>query len=153
MGGVKLVGTYFGFWEAHGYHGSEVEATLYLGNLTTKHVAEATYADSGGGGFCYEPFGSPGPPGGRAGLLTVPAGYLLTSTGVAAWRADRCTSGPVEDIEALDSNTDQVATVDTAAAYGVLDNLQLYQCAAGCRPGTTVLAWTHDGVWRYTTIN
>jgi hypothetical protein len=84
-----------------------------LRNLTSKHGAEATYDDLGGGGFCYEPFGSPGPVmnGGPTDLLTVPAGYLLTS------------------------------------------NLQLYQCAVGCRPGTTVLAWTHDGVWRYTTIN
>ena len=152
VGGVKLAGLYFGYWAAQGYHGANVYATLYLWRLAPRHVANATYDDTSGD--CYEPFGSPGDPNRLPpGFPGVPAGYLLTATGIAAWRADRCAyTKPVEDIEALDSNTGQRATLDSASTHGVLANLQLYRCATGCLPGTTVVAWTHDKVRRHRKI-
>jgi len=154
VGGAKLVGLYFGYWEAQGYHGAYVHATLYLWHLTTRRVAEATYDDKSGD--CYEPFGSAGPANRPpAAFPGVRAGYLLTSAGVAAWKADRCaydTFEPVEDIEVFDSSTGQSVTLDSASTHGALANLQLYQCATGCRADTTVVAWTDDEVQRYSTV-
>jgi hypothetical protein len=34
-----------------------------------------------------------------------------------------------------------------------LANLQLYQCATGCPANTVVVAWTHDGTWRYEQVS
>ena len=50
------------------------------------------------------------------------------------------------------SPTGREVTLDTGAR-GDLANPQLYQCAAGCAPGTTVVAWTHDGAWRYASVD
>lgn len=153
VGGEKLVGTYFGYWEAGGYHGSEENATLHIWNLSTRQVAQATYSDPDPP--CYPPFGSPGPLSAGPDFPGPIAGYLLTPTGIAAWRDDHCAEdiySPVEDIEALDSSSGQVTTLDTASTYGVLANLQLYECEGGCMPDTAVVAWTDNGAWRYSTI-
>jgi len=80
-----------------------------------------------------------------------PAGFLLSPTGVAAWHLATCWSGfgqpPDELIQALDARTGWRATLD-AASPGGLSALQLFQCAAGCTPGTTIAIWMHEGVPR-----
>lgn len=44
-------------------------------------------------------------------------------------------------------------TVLDTAKEGDLADVQLYQCASGCAPNTTVVAWTHSGAWRYARVN
>jgi hypothetical protein len=147
VGGAKLAGTYFGYWESQGYHGANVSSTLHVWNLRTRHAARAIEDDPTGA--CFGPFGS------ATGGDFVSAGYLLAGSGVAAWKTDRCaasTAGPLEDIEALNSSTGQVITLDSSSTRDALANLQLYQCAGGCSPSATVVAWTRDGSSRYTTI-
>jgi hypothetical protein len=87
----------------------------------------------------------------------------LSAPGVAAWilTYQQCTfpaPGPGERTETLGAysfRTGAVTTLDTgdpgemASSPPSLANLQLYQCASGCSDSTAVVAWTHDGTWRY----
>jgi hypothetical protein len=91
----------------------------------------------------------------------------LAPTGVAAWMTNandiRCQFEPnprvrQESLEAYDLSTGTLTTLDMGDPNEMpgspvpLGNLELYPCAAGCPATTTVIAWTHDGAWRYAQI-
>jgi hypothetical protein len=48
--------------------------------------------------------------------------------------------------------TTNVEFLDTTSDGETLANLQLYGCAAGCAPNTTVVAWTHSSQQRYAQV-
>jgi hypothetical protein len=85
----------------------------------------------------------------------------LSPPGVGAWilTYDQCPfTGGNQRTEALESysfRTGAVTTLDTGdsgetiSSRPSLASLQLYQCGAGCPANTVVIAWTHDGTWRY----
>lgn len=84
----------------------------------------------------------------------------LSPPGVAAWirTAAPCMVGGNPRTEALKSfsfHTGAVTSLDTGDPGETnnsppsLANLQLYECAATCSADTVVVAWTHDGSWRY----
>jgi hypothetical protein len=84
----------------------------------------------------------------------------LTPPGVAVWilTDDPCFHPPLQRSETLQTysiNTGAVTTLDTGdpgesdIGPPALANLRLYPCAAGCAANNTVVAWTHDGTWRY----
>lgn len=90
----------------------------------------------------------------------------LAPTGVGAWLVDAnnffCEFGTnparQESLDAYDPGTGAVTTLDTGdsnetvGSPATLGNLELYPCAAGCSATTTVVAWTHDGTWRYAQV-
>ena len=90
---------------------------------------------------------------------------LFSPAGVGAWIVTDypCDlSGPRtrhESLKVFSFHTRAVTTLDngdpgeTQASAASLANLELYQCAAGCAPNTTVVAWTHDGAWRYAQVS
>ena len=85
----------------------------------------------------------------------------ISAPGVSAWilTYDECPlAGGNTRTETLGSysfRTGGVTTLDsgdpgeTTTSAPSLANLQLYQCASGCSGSTAVVAWTHDGTWRY----
>jgi hypothetical protein len=83
-----------------------------------------------------------------------PPSVLLSPTGVAVWIATLAISvphaGPQSVFVVTDPKLFAPATLDSGDD---LANLQLYRCAAGCAPRTTVVAWTHSGQQRYYTIS
>jgi hypothetical protein len=96
---------------------------------------------------------------GAAGAVTAAA---LSSPGVAAWilTSDQCffnrpNPQRTETLQSFSFRTGTVTTLDTGDPGELttsplsLGNLQLYQCGAGCAANTAVVAWTHDGTWRY----
>lgn len=96
------------------------------------------------------------------------ASASLAPTGVGAWLVndnDTPCQAPggsqpprQESLQAFDFATGMVTTLDTGDANETpgspvsLANLELYPCAAGCPANTTVVAWTHDGAWRYAQV-
>jgi hypothetical protein len=92
------------------------------------------------------------------------ASASLAPTGVGAWLVNDtpCQAfGPQprqESLQAFDFATGPVTTLDTGDPNETpgspvsLANLELYPCAAGCPADTTVVAWTHDGAWRYAQV-
>ena len=58
--------------------------------------------------------------------------------------------GPITVVEALTPSSS--TWLDDDSAPGSITDIQLYDCAAGCAPDTTVVAWTHDGQRRYATV-
>jgi hypothetical protein len=88
----------------------------------------------------------------------------LSAPGVGAWlltHAPCMVSGNprTEMLESYSFRTGAVTTLDTgdpgetAGSPPSLANLQLYQCASGCSGSTAVVAWTHDGTWRYEQVS
>ncbi|MFL5829067.1 MAG: hypothetical protein ACJ76X_04050 [Solirubrobacteraceae bacterium] len=92
----------------------------------------------------------------------------LSPTGVGAWIRTyaQCTppgspnSPPrSETLKSVSFRTGAVTTLDTGDPAEApnsnlsLDNLQIYQCAVGCPANTVVVAWTHDGTWRYDQVS
>ena len=90
---------------------------------------------------------------------------LLSPSGVAAWIVfgpngnPEEFGGPIASVAVLTLHNEEV--LDSANFWGsngapvyppVLGNLQLYNCAAGCAPDTTVVAWTHSGEPRYAQV-
>lgn len=88
----------------------------------------------------------------------------LSPVGVGAWIRTEvpCTPSPSpsghprsESLKSVSLRSGGVTTLDTGdpgetdRSSPSLANLQLYQCAAGCPANTVVVAWTHDGAWRY----
>ena len=94
------------------------------------------------------------------------ASASVAPTGVGAWLVNDtgCQFGPQppppreESLQAFDFATATVTTLDsgdpneTSGTPFSLANLELYPCAAGCPANTTVVAWTHDGEWRYAQV-
>ena len=89
----------------------------------------------------------------------------LSPPGVGAWilTYNQCpyTAGNqrTETLESYSFRTGAVTTLDagdpgeTTNSPPSLANLQLYQCAPGCPANTVVVAWTHDGTWRYEQVS
>jgi hypothetical protein len=88
----------------------------------------------------------------------------LSPSGVGAWMLTDTpcmTSGNprYETLEAFSFDSGAVTTLDTGdpdettSSAPSLANLQLYQCGAGCPTDTAVVAWTHDGTWRYKQVS
>jgi hypothetical protein len=92
------------------------------------------------------------------------ASASLAPTGVGAWLVNDTPCqvvGPEprqESLQSFDFATGSVTTLDTGDPNETpgspvsLANLELYPCAAGCPANTTVVAWTHDGAWRYAQV-
>lgn len=93
------------------------------------------------------------------------ASASLAPTGVGAWLINDtpCQGiGPPEprdeSLQAFDFATATVTTLDTGDPNETpgspfsIANLELYPCATGCPANTTVIAWTHDGAWRYAQV-
>jgi hypothetical protein len=89
----------------------------------------------------------------------------FSSPGVGAWiltAADCPVAGGNEQTETLQAysvRTGAVMTLDTGdpgettGTPRSLANLELYECDAGCPAGTAIVAWTHDGTWRYAQVS
>lgn len=88
----------------------------------------------------------------------------LSAPGVGAWiltHAPCMVSGNprTETLDSYTFRTGAVTTLDTGdpgettSSPPSLANLQLYQCASGCSGNTAVVAWTHDGTWRYEQVS
>ena len=92
-----------------------------------------------------------------------PSTLLLSLGGVATWLRTTDTSPHdvsanwTSEVQALSVHSGQTLTLDSVPVSGPTDpgglaNLALYQCAAGCAPNTTVVAWTHSGEQRYAQV-
>ena len=89
----------------------------------------------------------------------------ISPPGVGAWvlTFDGCWFGGnlqhTETLQSYSFRTGAVMTLDTGDpgespnSPASLADLQLYQCAARCPANTAVVAWTHDGTWRYEQIS
>ena len=93
----------------------------------------------------------------------------LSPTGVGAWiRTYVPCTAPVtpppnarsETLKSVSFRTGAVTTLDTGdpgettSSPPSLDNLRLYQCAPpGCAANPVIVAWTHDGTWRYEQVS
>ena len=103
---------------------------------------------------------------GKTVTLTQGAGGItsaqISPPGVGAWilTYNGCAypgsnDQPSETLDSYSFATGTVTTLDTGDPGETLNsprslgNLQLYQCATACPGSTVVIAWTHDGTWRY----
>jgi hypothetical protein len=89
------------------------------------------------------------------------ASALLSPPGVGAWILSNTPCDPIapsarsESLKVFSFRTAAVTTLDSGdpgempGSPPSLGNLELYQCGAGCPANTVVVAWTHDGAWRY----
>jgi hypothetical protein len=85
--------------------------------------------------------------------------------GVGAWiltHDDQCPLAGDQRSETLQAGsfrTGAVTTLDTGdpgetiSSPPSLTNLELYQCDGSCPANTAVVAWTHDGTWRYQQVS
>lgn len=80
------------------------------------------------------------------GCSSSPCSFLLSPTGVAAWISPPAELRPPTLFVLTIPHDRAPASLDSGDGLG---NLQLYRCAAGCAPNTTVVAWTHSGGQRY----
>jgi hypothetical protein len=97
--------------------------------------------------------------------LTDATPLLLSPSGTAAWIwiVEENPAGPsprqTDMVQVLIARSRRFLTLDTAPHPGnnlavlKLANLQLYECAGGCGPTATVVAWTDHGSWRYAPIS
>jgi hypothetical protein len=140
---VLLAGRYAAFGAMWDGHDQDIYVTINVRDLLAAHRASEMIDAVYNNDVCWA--ANPD------GFGPNPAGFLLSPTGVAAWHLATCSSGfgqsPDELIQALDARTGWRATLD-AASSGGLSAVQLFQCAAGCAPGTTMAIWMHDGVPR-----
>lgn len=75
----------------------------------------------------------------------------LSENGVAARVATYLQrGGPITAVEVLTLFSS--AWLDRDSVPGSITDVQLYGCAAGCAPQTTVVAWKHNGVRRYAEV-
>ena len=145
FGNPKLSGVEFAYWVVQSYGPDLTNFYLHVWDIATGR--ESVYDDAGGDYQC------------RGSEFDGP--YLLSPTGVAAWRKEWCwypgvpPTAPLEAVVAYNATSHAFTTldqVDQTSPRGTLANLQLYRCAAGCPDNSTVVAWTHDGSWRYARV-
>jgi hypothetical protein len=79
---------------------------------------------------------------------------VLSPNGVATWIVSWVPAHavPTTQVEVLTGHADLVLDRVSPPGAGTLANLQLYDCAAGCAPNTTIVAWTNDGAQRYAAV-
>jgi hypothetical protein len=68
---------------------------------------------------------------------------------IATWSDPIHGTGSLLDVLTLPNGE---ATLDHDQSPDALSDLQLFQCAVGCAPNTTVVTWTHSGTQRYTEL-
>ena len=93
--------------------------------------------------------------------------FVLSPSGVAAWiPSGGFVSGGGATLESsvIALTLTATKTLDQYRGLGTpplvhqglgtspFSNLQLYDCAAGCAPNTTIVAWTYNGAQRYAKV-
>ena len=100
--------------------------------------------------------GGPGAICSTTGFATNPP-FVLSPNGIAARIVTYCSRVSSEsDVEVVPIRgtpfrADSVGLTPTSS--NPFANLALYDCAAGCGPGSTIVAWTNNGSPRYTVVN
>jgi hypothetical protein len=134
---LRLVGGYVAYGAYWGYHGDTPHGFVTLVNV---YSGQSTRSPD-----------ELGP--------AAPVQLLLSSTGVVAWL---WTAGLypnyTAEVRALSAHTEQTTTLDSSPSSSIfstapLADLRVYRCSSCCTAPSTLIAWTHSGVWRYAILS